>query len=135
MSRFLVLMFLACASLACGGGAAAEEAVRATAEGFLADLRDGRWEGAYQRLYPDRQAECVSGARLGELVVASGEQPLSWTLREPRVREHSAQITGEVTTASGDGRGIVELSLDRGAAGWSIVSWSASNRELCREQG
>ena len=122
-------------ALGCAGGPPPEEAVRAAAEGFLADLRDGRWEQAHERLSTDLQVECVSPGRLGELVVASGEQPASWTLREPSVRKHTALITGEVVTAGGDGRGIVELALDRSGESWAIGAWSASNRELCREAG
>ena len=136
MSRWLLLLALAVAAVGCGaGGPPPEDAVRAVAEGFLADLRDGRWEEAYGRLHTDRQVECSSPARLGELVVAAGEQPRDWTLREPRVRKHTAQISGEVTTTGPTGRGIVELSFDRVGEGWQITSWSASNRELCREVG
>ena len=134
MRRFLWIL-TAVAAFACAGGPPPEEAVRATAEGFLADLRDGRWQQAHGRLSTDLQVECVSPERLGELVVASGEQPASWTLREPNVRKHTALITGEVATAGGDGRGIVELALDRSGESWSIAAWSASNRELCREAG
>jgi hypothetical protein len=136
MCRWLVLLVIGVAAVACGaGGPPPEEAVRAAAEGFMADLRDSRWEGAYARLYTDRQVECSSPARLGELVVAAGEQPRDWTLREPRVRKHTAQITGEVTTSGPSGRGIVELSFDRVGEGWQITAWSTSNRELCREVG
>jgi hypothetical protein len=134
--RRWAVLFAASVSLAgCGGRERAEEAVRVAADGFLADLRDGRWNAAYSRLQVDRQAECASAARLGELVVAAGEQPLSWQLRDPLVRKRTAMITGEVTTAGGDGRGIVELAFDRVGAGWRITAWSASNRELCREAG
>jgi hypothetical protein len=136
MTRWLILLGLAVAALACGaGGPPPEDAVRAAAEGFMADLRDGRWEQAYARLYTDRQVECSSPQRLGELVVAAGEQPVDWTLREPRVRNHTAQITGEVMTTGPTGRGIVELSFDRVGDAWQITTWSASNRELCREVG
>lgn len=136
IARAMVVATLGCGTLGCGAsGPAPEQAVTAAAEGFLADLRDGRWEGAYARLYPERQVECSSPERLGQLLVASGEQPTAWTLREPRVRERTALITGETTTAGGDGRGIVELAFDRAAEGWLITAWSASNRELCRESG
>lgn len=134
MTSRWILLSLALSALACGAsGPPPEEAVQAAAEGFLADLRDARWAGAYGRLYADRQVECSSPERLGQLVVASGEQPTSWTLREPRVRKRTALITGETATAGGDGRGIVELAFDHLDDGWQITAWSASNRELCRE--
>ena len=130
------LLLLALAAYACGAsGPPPEEAVHAAAEEFLADLRDARWPEAYGRLHADRQVECSSPERLGQLVVASGEQPTSWTLREPRVRPNTGLITGETATAGGDGRGIVELAFDRAGDRWQITAWSASNRELCRESG
>jgi hypothetical protein len=139
MSRWPLLPALAIAAVACGlggaGGPPPEDAVRAAAEGFLADLRDGRWEQAYARLHTDRQVECSSPARLGELVVAAGEQPRDWTLRAPRVRKRTAQIGGEVIHSVPAGRGTVELSFDRVGEGWQITNWSASSRELCREVG
>ena len=135
VGRWWPWIALVVAAAAGGCGAPAEPAVRAAADGFLGDLRDGRWEAAYARLHVDRQVECSSAARLGELVVASGEQPLSWRLREPRVRTHTALITGEVTTAGGGGTGIVELAFDRVGDRWQITAWSASNRELCRLGG
>lgn len=135
----LLALAVACGggSGASGGGAAGGDpaaAVTALAEDFLGDLRVGAWHAAFGRLHPDLQSDCGSAERLARLVEAAGERPRAWTLRPPSVRKSTGLISGSVEKADG-GSGIVELTLEQTDGAWRIWAWSASNRELCLQEG
>lgn len=138
MIRILTVLLVATAGVACssggGGGADPAAAVTAVADDFLADMKAGAWHAAFSRLHPDLQASCGSADRLRKIVETAGERPDSWTLREPSVRNRSGLIGGSVQKTDGT-PGIAEFTMERTDDGWRIWAWSASNRELCLEQG
>ena len=138
MVRVLTVLLVAASGIACSsagddGGTDPAAAVTAVTDDFLADMKVGAWHAAFSRLHPELQASCGSADRLKQVVERAGEQPQSWTLREPSVRKRTGLIGGSVQKADGT-PGIAEFTMELVDGQWRIWAWSASNRELCLEQ-
>jgi hypothetical protein len=103
----------------------------AMAEAFLADQRAGAWSAAFSRLHSRAQHLCGDGNSLRVVVTDIDVQPDSWELREPRAGEHSATVTGALTTTSSR-HTIVEMSLDKVDGDWRIWDWAVGGRSICQ---